>query len=70
MVFLGLGALGSTSFFFPTLRIWLSLLLPNLGYLFSSYSFFLFISNYTVSLKLVLLSFFEDDVIQKHISLF
>lgn len=32
--------------------------------------FFLFISDYTVSLMLVLHSFFEDDVIQKHILFF
>lgn len=31
---------------------------------------FLFISDYTVSPMLVLLSFFEDDIIQKHILLF
>lgn len=70
MVILGLGALGSASFFFPTPRIRLSLLLPKLGYLFFPHCFFLLISDYIVSLMLVLLSFFEDDVIQKHILFF
>lgn len=69
MVILGLGALGSASFFFPTPRTQLSLL-PKLGYLPPPHCVFLFISDYTVSPMLVLLSFFEDDVIQKHILLF